>query len=275
MTVASSGWTIAIPVSFYDYKEMANTGSLFRLDSALLNILNPELLRSFDEVFMLTYLFDGQYQKAYLDFFGFDYNIIGVEQDESGYRFSDRPDAPHPLDYRELIRIVDDPKLNAVGDKHYALSKAWYDRRGYDNPEIRKASKWLKEVLSKYSRWQQQRRGFGLASRVMSISWIVSRTGRFRNNFLQTSARATNQYKSRTDIAYMVNRFADPNIMKFFAKQNVTINPEHFALSEMLQWIWRSAIRDDKPINLYIPSRHMRELLINWINTTNPRRMPN
>ena len=73
---------------------MANTGSLFRLDSALLNILNPELLRSFDEVFMLTYLFDGQYQKAYLDFFGFDYNIIGVEQDESGYRCSDGPDAP-------------------------------------------------------------------------------------------------------------------------------------------------------------------------------------
>ena len=101
---------------------------------------------------MLTYLFDGQYQKAYLDFFGFDYNIIGVEQDESGYRFSDRPDAPPPLDYRELIRIVDDPKLNAVGDKHYALSKAWYDRRGYDNPEIRKLRN--KEVLSKYSRWQ-------------------------------------------------------------------------------------------------------------------------
>ena len=41
------------------------------------------------------------------------------------------------------------------------------------------------------------------------------------------------------------------------------------ALSEMLQWVWRSAIRDDKPINLYIPSRRMRELLIDWINTTN------
>ena len=57
--------------------------------------------------------------------------------------------------------------------------------------------------------------------------------------------------------------------MSFFAKQGVTINPEHFALSEMLQWVWRSAIRDDKPINLYIPSRRMRELLIDWINTTN------
>ena len=34
----------------------------------------------------------------------------------------------------------------------------------------------------------------------------------------------------------------------------------------MLQWIWRSAIRDGKPINAYIPSKRMRELLINWMN---------
>ncbi len=95
---------------FSDYKEMANTRSLFRLDNALLNILNPELLRSFDEVFMLTYLFNGQYQKAYLDYFGFDYRVVGVESDANGYRFSDRPDEPPPLDYHDLIHIVDSPK---------------------------------------------------------------------------------------------------------------------------------------------------------------------
>ena len=96
-----------------------------------------------------------------------------------------------------------------------------------------------------------------------------ARTGRFRKNFLQVSARATNEYRDRTDIAYMVNRFVDPNLMKFFATKDITINADHFALSEMLQWIWRSAIRDDKPINLYIPSSRMRELLINWIDNTN------
>ena len=66
----------------------------------------------------------------------------------------------------------------------------------------------------------------------------------------------------------MVNRFIDPNLMKFFAERNIKLDADSFALSEMLQWIWRSAIRDDKPINLYIPSKRMRELLINWINDT-------
>ena len=110
---------------FSDYKDMANTGSLLQRDSALLNILNPDLLRAFDEVFMLTYLFDGQYQKAYLEFFGFPYKVVGVKHDSNGFYFSDEPDEPPPLDYTKLINIVDDQKMNAVGNGAYALSKSF------------------------------------------------------------------------------------------------------------------------------------------------------
>ncbi len=49
---------------FCDYKELADAGSLRMIDSALLNVMN-RYAPSFDEVFMLTYLFDGQYQRAH------------------------------------------------------------------------------------------------------------------------------------------------------------------------------------------------------------------
>ena len=39
-----------------------------------------------------------------------------------------------------------------------------------------------------------------------------------------------------------------------------------FALSEMLQFIWRSAIREGKDIHLYIPSSRMRGLLETWLD---------
>lgn len=258
---------------FCDYKEIADTGSLRMLDSALLNVMNPEMLRSFDEVFMLTYLFDGQYQKAYLDYFGFEYHTIGVEQDDKGYYFSDRPDDPPPIDYRELIRIVDAPTMNRPGDGKYALSKNWFNRRSYDHPDIRS----LRNNLKKFF----QSSADGDSSTRLWTSFKDDRnkltdrkTGRFRNNFLQVSARATNEYRSRTDIAYMANRFVDPNLLKFFASKDIDINADHFALAEMLQWIWRSAIRDNKPINLYIPSSRMRELLIGWIESTTQGGLP-
>lgn len=252
---------------FNEYKEKAESGSLFQLDSALLDILNPDLLRAFDEVFMLTYLFDGQYQKAYLEYFGFEYRIVGVEEDATGYYFSDKPDEPPPLNYTELIHIEDNQKLNAVGNGVYALSKAWYDRRKYDNPDIRT----LRNALKKFF---QGIPGSSAKTRLWTcfkddVSKLTdAKTGRFRNNFLQSSARATNEYRDRTDVAYMVNRFADPNIMKFFHTKDISIDADKFALSEMLQWVWRSAIRDNKPINLYIPSKRMRDLLIDWIETT-------
>lgn len=252
---------------FCDYKELADAGSLRMIDSALLNVMNPDMLRSFDEVFMLTYLFDGQYQKAYLDFFGFDYRIIGVELDEDGYRFSNAPDSPPTLDYRSLIHIVETPAMNKVGDGKFALSKNWFTRRGYDHPDIRALRNNLKKFFQGVPGGNHDSR-LWTSFKDARDKLTDRRTGRFRNNFLQVSARATNEFRNRTDIAYMANRFVDPNLLKFFSERDIEINSDHFALSEMLQWIWRSAIRDNKPINLYIPSSRMRELLIDWMNST-------
>lgn len=249
--------------AFYRYKEVADASSLFRLDTALFSVLDPDLLRAFDEVFMLTYMFNGQYQRAYLDYFGFQYRIVGVDRDEEGFRFSDRPDEPPPIDYSKLIHVVDTKKMNSIGDGKFALSKAWYSRRSYDHPDIKK----LRACMRSHFRHEYGKRDTRLWTCFKSAErkLVDARTGRFRRNFLQIGARATNNYRNCTEIAYMSNRFADPNITKFFAQRDIRIDSDEFALSEMLQWIWRSAIRDDKPIDLYIPSRRMRDLLIDWI----------
>ena len=65
---------------------------------------------------------------------------------------------------------------------------------------------------------------------------------------------------------YTVNRFLNPYIKKFFAGKNVTIDEDKWALSEMIQFIYRSAIRDNKPIYCYIPSSRMRNLLKEYID---------
>jgi hypothetical protein len=44
------------------------------------------------------------------------------------------------------------------------------------------------------------------------------------------------------------------------------VDGDMYALSSLIQWVWRSAIRDGKPIILYVPSSRMRGLLIKWLN---------
>ena len=87
----------------------------------------------------------------------------------------------------------------------------------------------------------------------------------YSKGFIPCNIRATNQYRDRDCVAYPINRYLNPVIKNFFVQAGVTVDEDAYALSEMLQFIWRTAIRDGKPINLYVPSSRMRHLLEKWI----------
>jgi proteasome lid subunit RPN8/RPN11 len=80
------------------------------------------------------------------------------------------------------------------------------------------------------------------------------------------NARATNEYADRKYLAYCVNVFINPILGQFFNLKNIDIDEDGYALSEMIQWIWRSAIRKGEDIYIYIPSSRMRNLLKEWLN---------
>ena len=84
--------------------------------------------------------------------------------------------------------------------------------------------------------------------------------------FVPCNIRATNNYVSKSDLIYSVNVFLNPFIVKYFARNGIRLNEDNYALSQMLQWIWRSRIRNNEPINIYIPSKRMRELLISYLD---------
>ena len=63
---------------------------------------------------------------------------------------------------------------------------------------------------------------------------------------------------------YMANIFVNPIIEHFFKAHNVDIDQDKYALAELIQFIYRSRIREDKEIYCYIPSKRLRELLIDY-----------
>ena len=255
---------------FDGYKEMADAGTLYYCAETMYEVMNPKRFSAFDEVFMLTYLFDGQPQKAYFDFYGFDYIVIGVEKDEDGYHFSDKPDAPPPTDYSNLIHIIGegedhaDSRMNDIGYDRTALSANWFKRRGKSHQDVKTVKNNLRNFFDRKTNSNSDTRLWTTFKECED--WLLGLRGRYASNFLSLNARATNAYRETNCVAYLVNRFVDPNIAKFFATKDIQIDPDQFALSEMLQFIWRSAIRDNKEITLYIPSRRMRDLLLGWIN---------
>ena len=245
-------------------RKKIEAGTLYNTDFGFMKIASPDILKSCEDVFMLTYMLRGQYQYAYLRYFGFDYRVIGIKEDADGFYFSNKPDDPPPVDYSGLIHVLEDRRLNEVGDDRTALSVSWFNTHGESTPEIQA----LRNNL--YTYFQYRCRGSRKSSRMWTCfkdysERLLGDKGRYKDSFVQVGARATNDLSDRTHLAYLANRFVDPNIAKFFADKDIRIDPKDFALAEMLQWIWRSAIRLDREIWIYIPSSRMRWLLKDWI----------
>lgn len=251
---------------FGGYKEMADMNTLYNVDNTMIHTFNTNLFTAFDDVYLLTYLFSGSMLEAYMRCFGLEYEIYGIS-DEGGFpSFRPGPDVPPPIDYRSLINIIDKKSMNAVGDQYYALAKNWFERRSYHNEEVIQLRRNMQNFFKNITRSNKDNRLWTCFKDHMDK--LIPDNGSYAKNFLQMQARATNDFAGCTNLAYMANRFEDPNMLKFFFSRGIEIDQDMCALSDLLQWVWRSAIRNGKPINLYIPSKRMRGLLTDWMNQT-------
>ena len=58
----------------------------------------------------------------------------------------------------------------------------------------------------------------------------------------------------------------NPNINKYFGQFGAAVPNNAYGLSEMVQFIWRSAIRNGEMIYLLIPPKRMYDILMDWLS---------
>ena len=87
-----------------------------------------------------------------------------------------------------------------------------------------------------------------------------------RVNFVSCNARATNRYADRTTLIYLCNIFPVPPVVQYLSQGTTAeFDEDLYALAQLMQWIWRSAIRRGEAVSLYLPSARMRKLLLDWL----------
>lgn len=87
-----------------------------------------------------------------------------------------------------------------------------------------------------------------------------------RSTYIPCNARASEDYKNKVVMIHAYNRFPLVSISDYLTAKNIPYSAEVFALNELLQWLWRSAIRDNKPITVSILSDRMRNLFDEWLS---------
>ena len=84
--------------------------------------------------------------------------------------------------------------------------------------------------------------------------------------WLSVHTRATNDYSNKKMVAHCYNRYPLQPIKIYLQSCGVPIDEERYAVSSLLQFVWRSRIRKGEPIVLLIPNYRMYPLFCMWLN---------
>ena len=265
---------------FREEKHLCEMGCLAMYgDSVMLWMFPVKIFNAFRESYILTYMFGAQMQKYYYDYYGIEYRYLYTDgNNQLDYHFTEECKSYiSKYDYRKLINIIYDDKLNMIGDSESALSKTWYKRN--ENNVLLKQLK--NNTLNFFNNRQiiyNETSGKFEKAKSKNNIWTtfkdykdkISGKG-YAKGYIPSNMRASNAYKDRTAVAYLVNKYFNPFIKNFFISKGIEVDEDGYALSEMLQFLWRSGIREGKVITVYIPSSRMRKLLEQWIETQNYR----
>ena len=226
----------------------------------------PELFGSFKEVYFLTYMFPGSVLSYYIraHHLNFEYIYVNHTADDV-YEFVDHPCylPAYLQSLSEKIHICEDEKLNAIGDAKTALSASWFKRHGW------KGTKTAKQLKSNLRVYFTEYTGDIHGSLRMWTVFSDYKKDFMRNGwtsgYVAFNKKSTNEYSDRRNLAYLCNVFLHPDIAHYATHHGVTVDEDQYATSMLVQWIWRSAIRNGEEIWLYLPSSRMRQFLKEWM----------
>ncbi len=223
---------------------LCDLNRLLLIDGKVVMLEFPiNIIKSFKKVYLASYLFKYSPMYAYL----ITHNV----------RINIHTFGKLPSEYKPHVNIIEN-KLNNVGDEYYSLSEKYYRSKTYNLI--------IAKELNNFFR-------YSCNSSANTRMWTVFKTYKniiggkqYNKQWVACSTKATNQYQYIENVAYLINIFPNPMMTKLLHYKNIQLDIEMYALCEMIQFIWRSRIRNLQSINLYIPSSRMRSLFLQWLN---------
>jgi hypothetical protein len=220
----------------------------------------PEcILSAGNSVTVMTYKAEGSMLLAYLDKLGLPFEVSNDNHPEEDFRAK----------AAELITIEDIGALSKLKLTHSGQEKGMSSSSYYS--KVSRSLKNLKErklvgvdinsilITSKKDAWlkasndNQPKPGvFAKNSRLKDANWIANTT------------RGTNDYMHCSHLIYLYDQNINPVVARWLGDSSRTFN-DAYALTELIQWVWRSRVRRGEPITLYLPSPRMRRLFEEWL----------
>ena len=238
--------------------------------TSIIAFMKRELFACFDQCWFFSYLTKDSMLARYCAMNDIAMEYYHVEKGFIKHNPEGKYRETYPQGIERLV-ILEDKRFNP----DETLSKEWFKaaRNGKNEEGLKKL---LGCFRSAYTFMKQKgvRSDSFMFTTFTAYQNLLDGDGRHfptLKRFLPCNAKATNDYSNCTGVAYLCNRYFDVNCANFLIQRaKETNNPElkfdnnNYALSELLQFIWRSNVRvadSDKPVYVWVPNKRMRKLL--------------
>lgn len=245
---------------FKQYKNLSENKSTYVYQYSESNIymwmFPKDILIAFKEIYLLTYMFNGQIQKYYFDFFELEYDYMYVKN----MNFTEE-EQDYDIDkYKKLIHVCEKDKYNDIGEARTAFSHNWLNKKPRKECDVIKNNCW--NFFRTFARANNN-----------ELIWTTYKDKKdkckrfgYSSGYVSSNIRATNKYRHCFAAAYLLNKYFNPIIRNFLKYNNIEYDEDLYALSELIQFLFRTRLRDGEEIYVYVPSKRIRTLLLKWMN---------
>lgn len=282
----------------YDVKGSRKNETIFYWSSMCQAIANAK------DVLILTYMFECQDLYYFFKMNQIEYGYMGIrkvgQDSDSGrgmYELSSLADSTTPEYVYHLDDLIVIPEERQgsfrlydfdKGGKTREFSKSWMNNSANEQEILRARKNGFSFFTYMYGNTPVSKRMWGTYvgstdMDVPTVSSVLADTKRSekiqgpakkltgdgvhtQKTFLTFNRRASNEWSDRKYLAYYCNIFAPPQKKIFVAEHgnDLAYSDDKYALSTMIQWIFRSALRNGEQIYIYVPSNRMRSMLDDW-----------
>ena len=238
---------------------LAEVGKLHKSeDGFFVSVVPPELFTTPKQTTVHTYLACGSLMVAYLDKHNVGYTI---DRDQG-------LDMAQRLKAQNLLSVHQISALENISMSH--------NRQGLMRGKVaRKVSTALKNLRSR------QLRGIDTNEILITCrkdKWLDADNrakGLFANgsklktaNWIAKTTKGTNDYMHCSHAVHLSRLHLSPNIKSYLGVGREF--EKAWAVSELIQWVYRTALRNEQPVELYIACAHMKSLLEEWLYEDDP-----
>jgi len=248
---------------FRELVELSDTGCVFFVNGNVLVWEFPvDIMKAFDEIWVLTYLFEGSFMSAWCEVNGVEVGRVRPALNRSTSEVKQY--------IKDCIELYEKPDIKKI--ENYSFSQQWWqdsvvssvagEISSFLKNAVRKIPCTADDILitcPKYN-WEhpedtrKKKRPLIKGKGYSSATWLYS------------DAKATNDYADKTCLIYLLGKHPNPILVNFCHTRDISFNKDMYALASLVQWVFRGSVRKKEKMYLILPNKRMRELFKEWLN---------